>query len=85
MMNNRILRFFQQPAGVYHGSVFYQLSGGVGPSSIVIDHATNQLIVAQYDVRDSSTEGSVLILSNTGKLVRTITTNGAELSGLAIQ
>ena len=84
-MNNRILRFFQQPAGVYHGSVFYQLSGGVGPSSIVLDHATNQLVVAQYDVRDSTSEGTILILSSSGKLVRSIATNGPEISGLTIQ
>ena len=28
MMTNRVLRYFQQPEGVYHASVFYQLSGG---------------------------------------------------------
>jgi hypothetical protein len=37
MMTNRVLRYFQQPEGVYHGSVFYQNSGGVGPSCIAID------------------------------------------------
>ncbi len=51
MMQNLILRFFQHPVGVYHGSVFYQLAGGVGPISLVIDHATDQLLVGQFDVR----------------------------------
>jgi hypothetical protein len=34
MMKNRVLRFFQKPEGVYHGSVFYQLSGGVRISNV---------------------------------------------------
>jgi DNA-binding beta-propeller fold protein YncE len=83
-MQNRVLRFFQQPTGVYHGSVFYQLSGGVGPSSIVLDQASNQLYVAHYDVRDSANEGTILVLSSAGKLLRTISVGGPEISGLAI-
>ena len=50
MMANRVLRFFQQPSGVFHASVFYQLSGGVGPSSLALDAAGN-LYVGQYDVK----------------------------------
>lgn len=50
MMENRILRFFQQPAGVFHGSVFYQMSGSVGPSSIALD-STGSLYIGQYDVK----------------------------------
>ncbi len=50
MMANRVLRFFQQPSGVFHASVFYQLSGGVGPSSLALDSAGN-LYVGQYDVK----------------------------------
>lgn len=50
MMANRVLRFFQQPTGVFHASVFYQLSGGVGPSCLTLDAAGN-LYVGQYDVK----------------------------------
>ncbi|RYH15330.1 SMP-30/gluconolactonase/LRE family protein [archaeon] len=49
-MQNRVLRFFQRPAGVYHGSVFYTLSGGVGPSSLALDSNGN-LYVGQFDVK----------------------------------
>lgn len=49
-MNNRVLRFFQRPAGVYHGSIFYSLSGGVGPMSLTLDNAGN-LYVGQFDVK----------------------------------
>lgn len=49
-MCNRIIRFFQQPYGVYHGSIFYQLSGGVGPMSLTLDEEGN-VFVGQYEVR----------------------------------
>lgn len=82
-MNNRILRFFQQPMGVFHGSVFYQLSGGVGPVALSLDSAGN-LYVGQYDLKESSGEGSVYVISPAGKLLKTLATAGAEISGLAI-
>jgi sugar lactone lactonase YvrE len=82
-MTNRILRFFQQPVGVYHGSVFYQLSGGIGPMALTLD-STGNLFVGQYDLKDSTSDGHVYVVSPTGKLLKTITTNGPEISGLAI-
>lgn len=33
---------------------------------------------------DSGSEGNVLVISNTGKLLKTVTTPGPEISGLAI-
>ncbi len=48
-----MLRYFQQPSGVYHGSVFYQMSGSVGPSCLCLD-ADGNLYVGQYDVKGSS-------------------------------
>lgn len=83
MMNNRVLRFFQRPEGVYHGSVFIQLSGGVGPSCLAVD-AQGSLYIGVYDVRESSSSGTVLIVSSSGKLVGSITTSGPEISGVAI-
>jgi hypothetical protein len=49
-MQNRVLRFYQQPIGVYHGSVFYQFNGGVGPTALTMDDSGN-LIVAHADIR----------------------------------
>lgn len=82
-MTNRVLRFFQQPVGVYHGSIFYQLSGGVGPVALTLDAAGN-LYVGQYDLKESSGDGSVFVISPAGKLLKTISTAGSEISGLAI-
>lgn len=83
MMTNRLLRYFQQPEGVFHGSVFHQFSGGVGPSAVVTDKKGN-IYVALYDTKESSTEGTVAVLSSQGKLINEIITKGAEITGLAI-
>lgn len=47
-MMNRIIRFIQMPEGVFHGSVFCQLSGSMGPSAIAVDSKGN-LYVAQFE------------------------------------
>lgn len=83
MMKNRVLRFVQKPEGVFHGSVFYQMSGAVGPTSLALDFKGN-LYIGQYDVRESTSDGNVLVVSNTGKLITNISTEGPEISGLAI-
>lgn len=83
MMTNRVLRYFQQPEGVYHASVFYQLAGGVGPAALALDTNGN-LYIGQYDVPESSNSGNVYVVSKTGSLVTTIVTNGPSISGLAI-
>lgn len=82
-MTNRILRFTQKPEGAYHASVFYQISGGIGPNSIACDKKGN-LYVGIFDTLDSSQEGRVLVISPTGELISTITVNGPEVSGVAI-
>jgi len=84
MMSNRVLRFFQKPEGVFHGSVFYQMSGGVGPSCIVCD-TNGVLYIGQYDIRESSSQGRVLVVGPDGSLHYVIATEGAEISGLAIK
>ena len=88
MMTNRILRYFQRPMGVYNGSVFYQLSGGVGPSSLAVDSNGN-LYVGQFDVKtsvySSNNEGVVYIISSGGKLTGQVIFDGPEVSGLTVR
>lgn len=83
MMTNRIIRYFQQPEGVYHGSVWYQISGGVGPVALAVDQQ-GSLYVALYD-ECSVGVGRVLVINAQGVHVSTITTMGSELSGLVIR
>mmetsp|Transcript_33432 Transcript_33432/g.73647 ORF Transcript_33432/g.73647 Transcript_33432/m.73647 type:complete len:284 (-) Transcript_33432:233-1084(-) len=83
MMANRILRFFQQPQGVFHSSVFHQLSGAVGPSCLALCPLGN-LYIGHYDVKESATEGQVHVVSPAGKVLSHISTTGPEISGLAI-
>ena len=84
MSTNRLLRFFQKPDGVYHGHVLYQNQGGVGPSCVTVDPMNGNIYVGIYDIKESSDEGCVLLLDKTGRLIKTIITKGAEISGLAI-
>ena len=49
-MKNRVLRFFQRPDGVYHGSVFYRLNGGVGPSCLALDEQ-GTLYIGQFEIK----------------------------------
>jgi sugar lactone lactonase YvrE len=82
--NNRVLRFWQEPAGVYNSSVFYQNSGGVGPSCIAIDHK-GTLYVGIYETSLSGkSTGKVLVISDSGQLVSVVTTAGPEVTGVAI-
>lgn len=83
MLANRVVRFYQSQSGVWQASVFHQFSGGVGPSALACDPA-GCLFVAHYDSRDSAQDGLISVLSSAGKLIETISTPGAEISGLAI-
>ena len=49
---------------MYHGSVFYQMAGGVGPSSVTCDEL-GYIYVACFDVKENSKEGKVLIYIHT--------------------
>lgn len=82
---NRILRFYQEPEGVYHSSVFYQSAGGVGPSCVAVD-AQGTLYVGIYETSAGAKRrgGKVLVISDAGELVSTITTAGPEVTGVAI-
>lgn len=85
MMRNRVLRFAQRPAGVYHLSVFAQLSGGVGPSSLALDEATGTLYVGQYDFKENADAGSIVALSTAdGREVTRYAVSSPEVSGIAL-
>ena len=45
---NRVLRFIQNPLGVYHATVFFKFSGRVGPTAITIDEFGN-IYVARFE------------------------------------
>lgn len=83
-MKNRVLRYFQRPSGAYHGSVFLQLAGRVGPSALACDQQ-GSLYVAHYDVAGSTREGIVHVVSRTGEVTSTITVPGPEITGLTVR
>lgn len=84
---NRVLRFAQRPNGVYHGSVFVQLSGGVGPMAVAVS-PKGDVYVAKYDFataqESSEALGVVLGFSFDGEAIGSIQVPGTEISGLAI-
>ena len=82
-MKNRVLRFYQEPEGVFHGSVFFQNSGGVGPSSIAVD-TEGTLYVAIFEIAAAKSTGTVLVINKDGKVESTIVTDGAEVTGVAV-
>ena len=82
-MNNRVLRFYQEPEGVFHGSVFYQNSGGVGPSSVAVDNE-GTLYVGIYETSAAKSTGTVLIINKDGNLEGTVVTDGAEVTGVCL-
>lgn len=90
-MANRVLRFVQKPAGVFHFSVFHQFSGGLGPSGVTCDSKGN-VYVGRMDfasqpkegVPSSSSPGSVAVLSAAGVLLQETECPAAEVSGLVV-
>ncbi len=81
-LQNRILRFIQKPAGVFHFSVFYQFSGYLGPTAIETDHKGN-LYVARFDFQEGgAAEGMISVISSEGQLITEINIPGCEITGL---
>uniref|UniRef100_A0A7S4FRZ6 SMP-30/Gluconolactonase/LRE-like region domain-containing protein n=1 Tax=Eutreptiella gymnastica TaxID=73025 RepID=A0A7S4FRZ6_9EUGL len=80
-MNNRVLRFAQRPSGVWHMSVYFNFSGGLGPIACVCDNM-GALYVARYDFRGSATEGIISIILPSGQLHAELAIPGSEVSGL---
>ena len=86
-MANRVLRFVQKPAGVFHFSVFHQFSGGLGPSGVTCDKSGNGYVgrmdFASGDGEDAS-QGMVSVLSPGGKLLSETECPASEISGLVV-
>lgn len=91
-MANRVLRFVQKPAGVFHFSVFHQFSGGLGPSGVTCD-AKGNVYVGRMDfasaptedgVPSSSSPGMVTVLSAGGAVLQETECPASEVSGLVV-
>lgn len=85
LLANRLLRFVQRPAGVWHCSVYFQFSRGLGPSAVACDE-DGHVYVALFDFAGhGSGQGRVAVLSPQGTLVKEIACpGGAEVSGIAL-
>lgn len=82
---NRVLRFTQKPAGVWHAAVFHTFAGRLGPSALAYDAARNLLYVARPEAPELSDRGVISVLSPEGALVREFAVPGApQVSGLAL-
>merc|ERR1712054_4246 len=83
-MANRILRFVQNPTGVFHMSVFHQFSGLLGPTSLCCDPKTGNLYVARFDFKDCADKGFISVLSPKGEELRDLTIPAPEVTGITI-
>lgn len=81
-MQNRLLRLFQKPTGIYHCSVFYNFSGGIGPSCIACD-SFGRIFVGSYEIGLET--GTIHVLSPSGELIRRLQVPGSEVTGLVIK
>ncbi|KAG3089573.1 hypothetical protein PI124_g17419 [Phytophthora idaei] len=83
-MKNRIVRLHQRPSNAYHASVFYQFSGGMGPSGLACGD-DGALYVGHYDFSGgSASNGKVSVIGSDGILKRTMDIPGTEITGLCL-
>jgi aspartate beta-hydroxylase len=80
---NRVLRFSQHPPGVFHCSVFHQLSGRFGPTALTV-RDNGDIFVAHFDFADNTDNGKVLVLDSEGEVIDRIILPGAEVTGLCL-
>lgn len=80
---NRILRFVQHPAGVYHCSVFHQFSGRFGPTAVCVSDA-GDIYVAHYDFPDAAEDGRVVVLDSEGNVTARLSVPGPQITGLCL-
>ena len=85
MMTNRVLCYVQRPAGVFHGSVFAQLGGSIGPSCLACDAAGN-VYVGLYGLASAGAgaAGRVAIFGPDGRALGEIAVPAPEITGLCL-
>ena len=85
---NRVLRYVQRPAGVFHASVFVQLAGGLGPTALATDPDTGNLFVGHFDFAaedaDDAQPGRVSVFSPAGKLLAEVDFPAPEITAMAV-
>lgn len=84
--SNRVIRFVQNPPGVYHTSVFHQFAGKIGPTAIAIDEIGN-IYVARFEFQNSEKDidGVISVLNKEGYLQgELIVPKMPEITGLCI-
>jgi len=69
---NRVLRFTQRPAGVWHGAVFAAFTGRLGPTALVVDAPRALLYVARPEAPGAAggARGVVSVLGLDGALLK---------------
>ncbi|CAD7936045.1 unnamed protein product [Amoebophrya sp. A25] len=80
---NRVLRFTQSPPGVYHCTVFHQLSGRFGPTALAVS-STGDLFVAHFDFADNTENGRIIVIDPEGEVTAIMSVPGPEISGLCL-
>jgi len=80
---NRILRFTQNPPGVFHCSVFVQLAGRFGPTAIAVAQS-GDIYVAHFDFAENADNGRVVVINTDGEIAGYISVPGPEITGLCI-
>lgn len=80
---NRVLRFSQHPPGVFHCSVFHQLSGRFGPTALAV-RDNGDLFVAHFDFAENTEHGKILVLDSEGEVKDSLVVPGPEVTGLCL-
>lgn len=80
---NRILRFTQHPPGVFHCSVFHQLSGRFGPTAVTVNSA-GDIFVAHFDFADNTDDGRIVVMDSDGEVSNILRLPGPEITGLRL-
>lgn len=80
---NRILRFTQHPPGVFHTSVFHQLSGRFGPTALTVSD-NGDIFVAHFDFAENTENGRIVVIDSEGEVSAIMSVPGPEITGLCL-
>jgi aspartate beta-hydroxylase len=80
---NRILRFTQNPPGVFHCSVFLQLSGRFGPTALAVG-GNGDIFVAHFDFAENTDNGRIVVIDSEGEVSAIMSVPGPEITGLCL-